>query len=156
MSRIDLDKSRVCGLSPKTVCHVVPCRIHYTGSAKVHKYFKPREPSGIAYLRGRELRRHKIVLPEGYVGAILQEAEVSFRDRQRSMIDHQDHLQDTRKFVVEESFKEINVWGHGTLPDPSHDPWICGMTDWIKVAQLLHQVDLPADKGVNGNSTNNS
>lgn len=55
---------------PPTQCHVMPCKIHYLGSAKVSKYFHITSGNGetVAYFRGRKLKGTKIALNEKYIG----------------------------------------------------------------------------------------
>lgn len=58
------------GHKKTTECHVVPCKIHYTGPANVSQYFSPeqRENGRVAYFRGRHLLAHDVNLSNGYHG----------------------------------------------------------------------------------------
>lgn len=35
-------------------------------------------------------------------------------------------------------FSEVVVWGHETMPDPTSDPYVTGLQDFIKLSKLIH------------------
>lgn len=55
-----------------TECHVMPCKIHYSGKAKVSQYFHPtrQDDKRVVYFRGRKLLGTNVNLPEGYSGKL--------------------------------------------------------------------------------------
>lgn len=58
-------------------------------------------------------------------------------------VDLDDEDAPTRALRTTESFNTITVWGHNSVPDHEKDPWICGTSDWLSVAHLIHDPIVP-------------
>lgn len=71
-------------------------------------------------------------------------------------VDLDDEDAPTRALRTTESFNTITVWGHNSVPDPEKDPWVCGTTDWLSVAHLIHGPIESTESETSGNGTNSS
>ncbi|KAI9199468.1 ribonuclease H2, subunit C [Polychytrium aggregatum] len=125
--------------------HLLPCRIGYSGPAKVDQYFvvTPRpstdHPASStaeweSSFRGRALRGRTVQLPPGYKGTVY--AHPTEGDDTSS---GPDLSRPTR------IFEEFVVWGHDQV-DPVTHPAI-NLSRWIEVAEALHNDDFPDTDG---------
>lgn len=108
-------------------CHRIPCRIKFSGSAKVSDYFEPtikrNEDKNHSHLessfRGRPLLGTSLQLPSGYKGALL---------------DRQDKDEKIR-FSKSKSFDSITAW------ELDRDPKLSQLHkayQWMQVASSIH------------------
>lgn len=72
MAPIRISSSQGINDDQLTHCHIVPCKIHYSGPAKVSKYFNVKSHNGqpVSYFRGRKLLGQQINLDEKYIGKL--------------------------------------------------------------------------------------
>lgn len=146
-----IDTSQSSSVKP-TKCHVLPCKIAYTGQANVTEYFEPqkRKEKLEAYFHGRRLVGHEIDLPPGYTGLVLEKSQISkidygiANDEDENMED--ENVDDnncagkapTTAGVVGR-FQSVTLWGHEGLPELTTNPWSLGITDWMALAEIMNQ-----------------
>ena len=110
-----------------SAAHFLPCEINYTGPAIVSAYFKPitgkrcRE----ATFRGRALKGVDLQLPDGYVGAILQDTV------QADVADGE-----SRRWMHRGSVNAITLWKHDEVPHEDEAIFKC--MRWTALADIIH------------------
>ncbi|KAK9463254.1 ribonuclease H2, subunit C [Lipomyces oligophaga] len=129
--------------------HVIPCKIHHTGSAKVGKYFPvkhlPDEKHYEAYFRGRRLLSDRFDLKDlGYTGMMMpaiSEAKASQTDEYSNDFDDYSDYSDEIKEKLPEwnkkaEFNEVYIWGHDSAPENNND-WVDALREWITFTQAV-------------------
>lgn len=76
----------------------------------------------VASFRGRKLNGEKVVLPEGYVGYVLNEVKVPLKN-------------EDDRFIVDGTFEEFTYWNWNTKPS-SNDP-IRRAFEWLDIAEAV-------------------
>ena len=106
--------------------HLLPCTVHYNGTAPIAQYFLPtvtKERNGvdsehIAAFRGRELKGVRVPIPEGGVGAVVAES--------------QDNL-----VQVGGTFNSMIMWEHDVTPNVNA---VTKPLSWFKIAKQVHHI----------------
>lgn len=112
--------------------HLMPCKVHYDGEAKIEEYLQPstskgQEGSGHckASFRGRILQGETIGFPSGYCGYVLKE-------ERKAITEDED-----RVFKVSEKFSRFTYWN---LEDkPTANDKIIKALQWIDVSSAIHR-----------------
>lgn len=118
------------------------CKIHYSGPAKVQKYFKPTEKDGkrSAFFRGRRLYGKQCKLPSGYVGVVMEETQDK-RNTHQALVDAGEDedadIDPGRLLAAVDRFDTLTVWSHETEPQSQTDPWISAVSEWAPLATLV-------------------
>ncbi|KAL1837252.1 hypothetical protein VTK73DRAFT_4754 [Phialemonium thermophilum] len=145
---------------PRTVAHLLPCRVHHDGVVEpVRDYWTPKDDGRdgvrrVAYFRGRKLHGTPVQLPEGYEGVVLskggggaQPDKAASREptagagARPAVVDlEQDDETPCATDTVEAkaAFDEVVVWGHETTADASSDAYVRGLEEWLALAEQMH------------------
>ncbi|GFY61256.1 uncharacterized protein TNIN_403671 [Trichonephila inaurata madagascariensis] len=110
-------------------CHLLPCKINYSGACNVSNYFTPyiREQGNhlTCSVRGHPLKGQKIKIPDSYIGVVLKENKnLSISDDKR----------DLKKVAT---FKEFTSWNWDIVPSPQDK--LVKALQWINLASILHK-----------------
>ncbi|KAI9857152.1 MAG: 3'-5' exonuclease [Vezdaea acicularis] len=134
----------------KCSANILPCRISHTGPvSSSERYWKPQkeDDKNVAYFRGRRLLGKTIRIPDGYQGAVVERTErmLPVADKKMSSVigsgddeDGDDEPEQVNILEETNTFDEIVVWGHETLPDDMDDPYVKGIEEWIPFAEAMH------------------
>lgn len=137
-----IDTARLSRSKP-TACHVLPCKIAYSGPAKVQKYFTPKQsedgPDQIAYFQGRRLVGSRINMPPGYTGLAVQKSDMSSALGYGIIEEEEEDAGSRPTGIAVEQFKDITVWGHESAPDMKTNEWNLGIAEWAGLAQLMNE-----------------
>ncbi|XP_015681954.1 ribonuclease H2 subunit C-like [Protobothrops mucrosquamatus] len=117
--------------APREPLHLLPCSIQHDGPAAVARYFAPavrrdpEAPDGEASVsfRGRSLKGKESCLPKGYVGLVLEEANLGLTLKEREV-------------SVKSTFDSLTVWNLEQAPTNSDEIFMA--LAWPKIAQGLH------------------
>lgn len=133
----------------KVVPNVLPCTIKHNGPvSSEQRYWNPsidQDGNSTSFFRGRKLRGKKVVLPEGYEGAVLQKTDKKVVAKPSIPIPGaEDDLDeatapkeiDTMVMEQHAKFKEIMVWDHEAVPDAG-DVYVKGIEEWIGFAEAV-------------------
>lgn len=138
------------------VPNILPCRLHYSGPARVTKRFwsptRENDNTKTSYFRGRRLRGKTLKLPPGYTGVAAQATERLLPQqlqqwRNEAGVDEsaagaEDEDLDDKPEPVKilqstSTFNEVTIWGHDMLP-AADDPFVKGIEEWIAFAEAIH------------------
>ncbi|XP_060107625.1 ribonuclease H2 subunit C [Heteronotia binoei] len=119
--------------APHDRLHLLPCVIQHDGSAAVQRYFTPairgpQEPESgdesTVSFRGRMLKGKQVLVPEGYVGLVLEEAAAPYLSSKE------------RNMQVKSTFDSMTVWNLERAPNESDE--ILKAFSWPKIAEGIH------------------
>ncbi|KAI1135070.1 ribonuclease H1 small subunit [Hypoxylon sp. FL0543] len=143
----------------KAKVNLLPCRIHHDGNVHpIDTYWNPSDGQDqvkTAYLRGRKLHGKAVKLPEGYYGSIVEKSEPKKSEEPKEeMVEDVEILEEPQDQLEigamqgKAIFEEFTVWNHESLANPSEDPYLRGMEEWISFAEQIHSYpsDKPSDK----------
>ena len=124
--------------------HLLPCKIHHDGQARVSEYFNPQQVDGEginakfeASYRGRRLAGKKVNLPEGVTGIVLrQQTGASIGNQQ---------CQSNNFAVADEVFDHFFYWNHDI--EPSETDHVPKTLQWFDIAKTLHAPIVDEDVG---------
>lgn len=163
---------KVTSSDATSVCNVLPCKIHHTGTATGSQDYFPvedykgylqkrkelqhvkdvqdeQEPAlenddvKIAHFRGRRLLGVKADLPENYVGCVLQEGDFRMVAARPGVDDEQDgEPVSVKTWTPVTKFESMMVWGHETVPSKTTDPYRAGINDWVNLSHLVSSITL--------------
>ncbi|KAK4180863.1 ribonuclease H2, subunit C [Triangularia setosa] len=128
----------------KTTAHLLPCKIHHTGSVEPTKSFWDPQTFPLssdikeAYFRGRKLKGKPLALPEGYKGVVAI-SSLPDQNGQAYVIDLEKN--NHGKLEVQAEFDEVVVWGHESLADAGADGYVRSLEEWVGVAGAIHSFD---------------
>ncbi|KAG7286948.1 hypothetical protein NEMBOFW57_006448 [Staphylotrichum longicolle] len=132
------------GNTPKATPHLLPCRVHHTGSVDpVQSFWDPKADesgTGTAYFRGRKLQGKTVKLPEGYRGIVAVASppeEPSRRPEEPEVVDLEAEAP-LGTLQAQAEFDEIVVWGHEVAVDGAADPYLRGAEEWLALADKIH------------------
>lgn len=133
----NIDQHANTTFTNKKNIHLLPCKIHYDGHARVSEYFIPQQvkeddenSTYEASFRGRRLAGKKMKLPENVTGIILRQqsgsgANLGFQQAQSNNF-----------AVTDEVFDHFFYWNHDIEPtDTDHIP---KAFQWFDIAKALH------------------
>ncbi|XP_034280329.1 ribonuclease H2 subunit C [Pantherophis guttatus] len=117
--------------APRDPLHLLPCSIQHDGPAAVARYFAPavrrhpEAPEGEASVsfRGRSLKGKESCLPKGYVGLVLEEANLGLTSKEREV-------------GVKSTFDSLTVWNLERAPSNSDE--IVMAFAWPAIARGIH------------------
>nr|XP_034954270.1 ribonuclease H2 subunit C isoform X1 [Zootoca vivipara] len=114
--------------APRERLHLLPCVVRHDGAAAVRRYFtpairRPGEPDAeeSVSFRGRSLKGKEVLLPEGYMGLVLEEDDAALQERQ---------------VRVKSTFESLTVWNLERAPNSSDE--ILMSLHWPKIAEGIH------------------
>ncbi|XP_033030381.1 ribonuclease H2 subunit C isoform X2 [Lacerta agilis] len=113
--------------APRERLHLLPCAVRHDGAAAVRRYFapairRPGEPDEASVsFRGRSLKGKEVLVPEGYVGLVLEEDDAAMQERQ---------------VRVKSTFESLTVWNLERAPNSSDE--ILMSLHWPKIAEGIH------------------
>ncbi|XP_034954271.2 ribonuclease H2 subunit C isoform X2 [Zootoca vivipara] len=113
--------------APRERLHLLPCVVRHDGAAAVRRYFtpairRPGEPDEESVsFRGRSLKGKEVLLPEGYMGLVLEEDDAALQERQ---------------VRVKSTFESLTVWNLERAPNSSDE--ILMSLHWPKIAEGIH------------------
>ncbi|KAJ3020959.1 Ribonuclease H2 subunit C [Thoreauomyces humboldtii] len=120
---------------PTPSLHLLPCKIHHTGPARVSSFFVPSSSSSCednakltASFRGRGLQGVKVSVPDGYEGVIYRESgmhKVSEEGGEASSL---------RSMRREGKFDGFVAWGHDEVPGVGGGHDGVGLVAWLEIA----------------------
>ncbi|KAK3391113.1 ribonuclease H2 non-catalytic subunit-domain-containing protein [Podospora didyma] len=139
---------------PKATPHLLPCRVHHTGSIEpVQSFWDPKkgeDGSNTTYFRGRRLVGQTVALPEGYRGviAVATEKKEETATEQTEVVDLEADKNATEheSLQVQAEFDEMVIWNHEATVDSSADPYARGMEEWVALADQIHSHSTPNKK----------
>ncbi|XP_058016195.1 ribonuclease H2 subunit C isoform X2 [Ahaetulla prasina] len=116
--------------APRDPVHLLPCSIQHDGPAAVARYFAPavrRDPEApdeaSVSFRGRSLKGKESGLPKGYVGLVLEEANLGLTSKEREV-------------SVKSTFDSLTVWNLERAPTNSDE--IVMALAWPAIARGIH------------------
>ncbi|KAK2765671.1 hypothetical protein FQN54_008527 [Arachnomyces sp. PD_36] len=138
--------------------NILPCRIHHDGplDSTLERYWNPTteaesngntatesNPSQIAYFRGRKLKGHPVPIPAGYNGILATPTTRTLppTKTQHADADEEDEEDDDEPPQILDqtsTFNEFVVWSHERAPVASEDPFIRGVEEWVRFAEVMH------------------
>ncbi|CAI5798043.1 ribonuclease H2 subunit C [Podarcis lilfordi] len=110
--------------APRERLHLLPCAVRHDGAAAVRRYFapairRPGEPDEASVsFRGRSLKGKEVLVPEGYMGLVLEEDDAALQERQ---------------VRVKSTFESLTVWNLEQAPNSSDE--ILMSLQWPKIAE---------------------
>ncbi|XP_054845722.1 ribonuclease H2 subunit C isoform X2 [Eublepharis macularius] len=120
--------------APREQLHLLPCVVQHDGGASVQRYFSPairgpQEPQpgdeSTVSFRGRMLKGKQVLVPEGYLGLVLEEEEEA------------PYLSpEERNVRVKSTFESITAWNLERAPNGSDE--ILMAFSWPKIAEGIH------------------
>ncbi|KAH0547695.1 hypothetical protein FGG08_000184 [Glutinoglossum americanum] len=140
----------------KCTPNILPCRVNHNGPVNAsERYWEPTfedDRTRTAYFRGRKLRGKVVQVPAGYRGVVMSSTDKLLPPKNNCDKPPRDFamLHDERSVdddeqpeeigIIEEqaSFEEIVTWGHEALPDPSTDPYVKGVEEWVAFAEQIN------------------
>lgn len=139
---LSLKSENAQGETPKATPHLLPCRVHHSGSVgPVQSFWEPKVADGTrtAYFRGRKLQGKSVKLPEGHRGvvAVASAAEEPSRPAEDAGVIDLDAETPQGSLQVQAEFDEMVVWGHETTADASADPYLRGAEEWLALAEKV-------------------
>ena len=131
-------------ISPSTeqiIAHVLPCHINYSGPAPVEEFFTSTIRQGEAYFRGRKLLGNGTVLPENYIGTIVDSSKpsetVQSRPHRPDEEEEEDgELEELSQWTAKAQFKTLVQYQHAETFTESPAALL---TEWIALAKVLHE-----------------
>ncbi|KAK4158266.1 ribonuclease H2 non-catalytic subunit-domain-containing protein [Chaetomidium leptoderma] len=147
---LSLKSEASSGETPKATPHLLPCRVHHTGSVEpVQSFWEPKvneDGTPTAYFRGRKLLGKTAKLPEGYRGVVAVTCaaeEPSGLPEEGGVIDLEAETPQG-SLQVQAEFDEMVVWAHEAAVDASADPYLRGAEEWLALAEKIHSYPSPA------------
>ncbi|XP_066466346.1 ribonuclease H2 subunit C [Tiliqua scincoides] len=113
--------------APRARLHLLPCSVEHDGAAPVQRFFAPAlrgqaEPA--VSFRGRSLKGKQVLLPEGYVGLVVEEDPAPFLESEE------------QKLQVKSTFESLTVWNLERAPDSNAE--VIMAFGWPKIAEGIH------------------
>ena len=136
-NNVDNKREITTAFTNKKNIHLLPCKIHHDGPARVSEYFMPQqinendgETVYEASFRGRRLAGKKMELPSNVTGIILRQqsgSSASIGDRQE---------QANNFAVTDDVFDRFFYWNHDI--EPTETDHIPKTFQWFDIAKALH------------------
>ena len=140
----------------KVTVHSLPCKIRYTGKAKVSDYFIETEPDAVipnqcgmnGSIIGNELDQSKYSYKKPYCyfrGRALLKNTVKFDKAIKGYRLQHTQTANNTESVWETTgvFEEVNVW---SLTNKTRDKYEKSVNNWFKISQALHDpVETPTE-----------
>ncbi|XP_048371341.1 ribonuclease H2 subunit C [Sphaerodactylus townsendi] len=111
--------------------HLLPCAVQHDGAAPVQRYFSPairgpQEPGAESTVsfRGRMLKGKQVLVPNGYVGLVLEEGVAPYLSSK------------DRNVQIKSTFESMTVWNLEQAPNESDE--ILMAFSWPKIAAGIH------------------
>ncbi|KAK0701636.1 ribonuclease H2 non-catalytic subunit-domain-containing protein [Lasiosphaeria miniovina] len=159
MVRLERDATAT-GSTQKATPHLLPCRVHHTGSVEpVQSFWEPtqgEDGTSTAYFRGRKLVGKKVVLPEGYRGLVAVARDGVQKEATESDVDDMERddgltatpgKTKTSSLLVQAEFDDMVVWSHEANVDGAADPYVKGVEEWLTLVDQIHSFPaLTSDK----------
>ncbi|KAK3358584.1 ribonuclease H2 non-catalytic subunit-domain-containing protein [Lasiosphaeria ovina] len=155
MVRLERDATTT-GPTQKATPHLLPCRVHHTGSVEpVQSFWKPtqgEDGTSTAYFRGRKLVGKKVALPEGYRGLVAVARDGLQKEATEPDVDDMERddglaaaagKTKTSSLFVQSEFDDMVVWSHEATVDGAADPYVRGVEEWLTLADQIHSFPAP-------------
>nr|XP_056708992.1 ribonuclease H2 subunit C [Euleptes europaea] len=121
--------------APRARLHLLPCAVQHDGAAPVRRYFapavrgpqeshsEPADESTVSF-RGRMLKGKQVLIPEGYMGLVLEEEVAPYLSSEE------------RNVQIKSTFDSMTVWNLERAPNESDE--ILMAFSWPKIAEGIH------------------